>query len=65
MDYRVTRNGQPTGRWFKTAADAWQWIDKQIELEKANGFPRISQYVAYYNPTGTPVNALGAFTLID
>lgn len=63
MNYNVTRNGSIVpGKWFDSAADAWAWIDKQLAIETTMGYPRHSRYVAYYNPTGNPVDREGKKT---
>jgi len=59
MNYKVTRNGQQTGKWFESAKNAWDWILEQQKIEQRMGFPRGSVYVAYYNPTGEAVDERG------
>jgi hypothetical protein len=65
MNYKVTRNGQQTEKWFNSAADAWQWIDQQLALETMMGYSRHSHYVAYYNPTGNSVDRDGCKVIIE
>ena len=54
MNYRVSQNGQPLpGKFFNTAQDAWEWIDKQRTLYEVQGIPVPRFSVAYF---GTLVN---------